>query len=362
MRFTIAAVAALLSIPVLAAPPSIGALESYAKAALPLCPDTKVTVAPTNAAAPAGFVDYEVTATGKDPACNAKKHLLYSPASNQIILGNVVPLPADPRPLQARLSDYATQVMKKDIVATVMPFPLADGLKLATLTKQTDYGPFAYHVYVDGSERFMIIGMRGNLNESPGKTLIDSLGIGDAVRRGNPKAKIEILELSDFECPACGNAHKTIWPTIEKNLSKINFARLDLPLFEHHEWALPAALGGRAVQKVAPAKYWDYVDFMFGNQETIGRQPFDQVLKNWVEDHDIDWAKIEKIYHSDAERQAVMQQVERAFDNSINATPTFILNGHTLSFGPDGSWALAEIKKALGQPATAPKKTAAKKK
>src|SRR5438128_5639288 len=105
MRFAIAAVAALLSIHVVAAPRTISALESYAKAALPLCPDTKLTVTPTNATAPAGFVDYEVSATGKDPACNTKKHLLYSSASNQIIIGNVVPLPADPRPLTARLSD-----------------------------------------------------------------------------------------------------------------------------------------------------------------------------------------------------------------------------------------------------------------
>lgn len=359
MRFTLAAVAALLSVPVLAAPAANPKLEAYAKQALPRCPDTVVTVTLTNAAAPAGFVDYQVAAEGKDPNCSTKKHLLYSPSSNQVILGNVIPLPADGRPLNARLSDYATQVMKKDIVATAMPFPLPDGVKLATLTKQTDYGPFAYHVYVDASEKYMMIGMRGNLNEKPGKTLLDSIGMADAMRRGNQKAKIEIVELSDFECPACGNAHKTIWPTIEKNLSKISFARLDFPLFEHHEWALPAALGARAVQKVAPAKYWEYEDFMFGNQEMIGRQPFDQVLKNWVTDHDIDWAKIEPIYHSEAERQALMQQVERIFDTGINATPTFILNGQQLSFGPDGVWALAEIRKALGLPAAKP---AAKKK
>src|SRR4051794_28873650 len=112
MRFMIAALAALLSIPVIAAPASIGALEAYAKDALPRCPDSKVTVAPTNAPAPAGFVDFEVSATGKDASCAVKKHLLYSPSSGQILMGNVVALPTDPRPLNARLSDYATQVLK----------------------------------------------------------------------------------------------------------------------------------------------------------------------------------------------------------------------------------------------------------
>ena len=363
MRFAIAALAALLSIPVVAATPNMAALEAYAKNALPRCPDTTVTVTPLSAPAPAGFMDFEVDATGKDPSCSTKKHLLYSPSSGQVIIGNVVTLPSDPRPLNPRLSDYASQVMKKDVVATVMPFPLPDGLKVATLTKQTDYGPFSYHVLLDASERFMIIGMRGKLSDNPGKTLLDSIGLNDAVRRGNDKGKIEIVEMSDFECPACGTAHKTIWPTIEKNLSKISFVRLDLPLFEHHEWALPAAMGARAIQRVAPAKYWEYVDFMFGNQETIGKQPFDQVLKNWVEDHDIQWSKVEPIYHSQTEQQALLQQVERAFDSGINSTPTFVLNGRVLSFGPEGSWALASIKSALGQSTPAPaKKTASKKK
>ena len=358
MRFAIAALVATLCLPAFAAPASQAALETYVKRALPLCPDSTTTITPiTGRPLPSGFVAYDVTVTAKDAAaCNTKKSLIYSPSSGQIILGNVIPLPSDPRPLNARLSDYASQVLKKEIVATAMPFPLPDGLKIATLTKQTEYGPFSYHVFVDASEQFMIIGMRGNLSEKPGKTIADVLNVSTAVRRGNPKAKIEIIELSDFECPACGNAHKTIWPVIQKNLSKINFGRLDLPLFEHHEWALPAALGARAIQQVAPSKYWDYVDFMFSNQETISKQPFDQVLKDFVEDHDIDWAKIEKIYHAPAEQQAVIEQVERAFDNNINATPTFILNGQVLAFGPDGQFALNAIRKALGLGPVAAKK------
>ena len=359
MRFAIAALTATLCFPAFAAAPATQALETYAKNALPMCPGSTITMTPiTDRPLPAGFVAYDVVVTATDAAsCNTKKNLLYSPSSGQIVLGNVIPLPADPRPINARLTDYASQVLKKEVVANVMPFPIPDGMKIATLTKQTEYGPMSYHVYVDASEQFMLVGLRGNINEKPGKTIVDAIDLSNAVRRGNQKAKIEIIELSDFECPACGNAHKTIWPTIEKNLSKISFARLDLPLFEHHSWALPAALGARAIQQVSPSHYWDYVDYMFGNQETISKQPFDQALKNFVEDHDIDWAKVEKIYHSPAEQQAVIQQVERAFDNNINATPTFILNGHVLPFGPDGQYALDAIRKALGLGPAAPKKT-----
>jgi protein-disulfide isomerase len=183
----------------------------------------------------------------------------------------------------------------------------------------------------------------------PGTTLTQSLGVENAVRRGNGKSRLKIIELSDFECPTCAKAHKKVEPLIARNLSKIDYARLDLPLFDHHEWALPAALGARAIQKVAPAKYWAYVNFVFENQETIGKAgSFDKVLQNFCEDHDIDWKRVEKIYRSPAERTDLMEQVSRAFDTGVNSTPTYIINGQVLGYGPNGSYTLAAIKHALG--------------
>ena len=38
---------------------------------------------------------------------------------------------------------------------------------------------------------------------------------------------------------------------------------------------MQAALGARAIQRVAPAAYWEYVDHIFKNQERIGTLNFD---------------------------------------------------------------------------------------
>ena len=43
------------------------------------------------------------------------------------------------------------------------------------MTKQTACGPFNYHGFVDASERFLIVGSRGNLLIDPAKTLPESL-------------------------------------------------------------------------------------------------------------------------------------------------------------------------------------------
>ena len=209
-------------------------------------------------------------------------------------------------------------------------------------------GPFAYHGFVDSSSTFLIVGSRGNLTIDPAQSLREALNASNAVQRGNKNAKVEIIELSDFQCPTCGRAHKKVEPIIESNLSKVNYHRIDLPLFEHHEWSLPAALGARAILKVAPTQYWKYVNFIFENQEVIGKTDFDTVLKDFCSDHDIDWAKIQTIYRSPAERAALMEQISRAFDNGISSTPTYIINGQMMGYGPEGTFTISQIKKALG--------------
>jgi protein-disulfide isomerase len=333
-----------------AASADIQTLTNYAKRALTKCPDSVVKLDPVPQQGPAGFLIYQVTQTSSDKNCGTQKMLLYSPATQQVLMGTIFPLPMDGRPIEQRVADEASQLLKQPMTATVSAFPLPDRIHGTAMTKQTPFGPFSYHGYIDGSERFLIVASRGNLNSDPGKTLLESLGANSAgVWRGNKDAKNVIVELSDFECPTCGRAHRTLEPLIAKHLKNVYYARLDLPLFEHHEWALPAALGGRAIARVAPAQYWPYVDFVFQNQETITKaKSFDEVLKNFCEDHDINWKPVEKIYRSEPERSALLDQVSRAFQNNIVSTPTYIINGQMIGYGPEGKFTMDAVKEAIG--------------
>jgi protein-disulfide isomerase len=337
----------LLCASAFAAPADIATLRTYAKKASLKCPDAIVTLEPIAKQGPLNFGLFELNVKSSEESCTAHKYLLYSPATQQVVIGTVFMIPDDGRPLATRLAAQTSELLHEPVIANIAPFPLPDGLKVATMSKSTQYGQFAYHGFVDASERFLIVGTRGNLMTDPGKTLKDAVGADHAVTRGNPKAKTEILELSDFECPTCGRAHIQIEPLISKNLSKVYYKRLDLPLFEHHQWSIYAALGAHAIEKVAPAMYWEYVDYIFKNQETIGKQPFDKVLENFCEDHDIAWAKIAPLYKSTTERQAILDGVSKAFDTGINSTPTFIINGQMMGYGKEGSVVLDAIKAAL---------------
>lgn len=332
-------------------------LRDYASKVMPRCPGGALTLESVGAGVgPTNFNTYVVQLRSTDKYCGSQKYLMHSPKTGQVLIGQVVPLPTDARPAAARITEQATTMLNKQVKATVSPFPLPDGIKAVNIARDTEYGPFSYHAFVDQSEKFLLVAFRGSLTTDPAKSLRDALGIAAAAKRGT--GKVEILELSDFQCPTCAHAHEKLEPLIKQNLSKMSYTRLDLPLFENHEWAIPAALGARAIQKVAPTKYWQYVDYVFKNQEAIGKRKFDVVLKEWLEDNDVSWTEVQKIYASKAERTALLDQVSRAFAIGVASTPTFIVNGQIMGFGPDGTFTIDAIKSAIGATATAtPKKT-----
>jgi len=113
---------------------------------------------------------------------------------------------------------------------------------------------------------------------------------------------------------------------------------------------MQAAMAARAISRVAPKKYWGYLDYVFKNQEEISKRPFDGFLTEYLQDHDIDAAAVQKIYASKTERAQLLDQVSRAFSIGIAATPTYIVNGQMMGFGPEGNFTIDAIKNALGLP------------
>ena len=350
IRRLLAITVTLLPLPAFAQTQDNITLKAYAVKAMPRCAGSVITLEQLPNRGPAGFISYSLTQTSTDQTCGRKTFFFYSPASQQILMGALFPLPADGRPPADRIAEAAGEALKEPVNVTIAPFPMPDGLHAVSMARETKYGPFAYHGFLDSSGTWMIVGFRGNLMTEPSQTLLESVNLSAAVRRGNPKSKVKIVELSDFECPTCARAHKKVEPIIAGNLSKIDYYRLDFPLFDHHEWAMDAALGARAIARIAPAKYWTYVNFVFENQDAVvnSKQPFEKTLHEFCDDHDISWKAVEKIVHSPVERASLLDQVSRTFDVGVNSTPTYIVNGQVMGFGPEGTYTIEQIKKAIG--------------
>ena len=96
------------------------------------------------------------------------------------------------------------------------------------------------------------------------------LGIDDDPVKGDQKARLVLVEFSDYQCPYCGRFVRETFPQIEKDYiktGKLKYVFRDFPITAVHKDALKAALAaGCALDQ---GKYWEMHDRLFENQSAF---------------------------------------------------------------------------------------------
>jgi predicted DsbA family dithiol-disulfide isomerase len=324
----------------LAAPSGQARLEKYFSGVLTLCPSPEYQFEKIDGGGPAGFDAFVISVSSPTSSCRERTTAVYSEKSGQVLTGHFFQVGAHPQaplPAAERIRQQLQRGIPQRIEVRVLGDDLPDGLRRVQITKESPTGPVVLHGYLDRSEEFLVIGRLGRVGESPEKEIYRALGVEHAASRGPEKAPIEILEVSDFQCPACRRAHEIIEPYLRKHGDRIRYMRLDLPITDFHDWTMQAALGGRAIQKIAPEHYWAYVDYIFQKQPEITKDSIDQYVRDFVEGKGLDWARLRPHYQSAAEQERLNRQTGRAFENNIVSTPTILINGRIVHYGDNGS-------------------------
>ena len=71
----------------------------------------------------------------------------------------------------------------------------------------------------------------------------DAIPIAGRPIRGNPAAKVTVVNFDDLECPYCARMHQELFPaTLERYKDLVRFVYKDDPLTEMHPWAMHAAV------------------------------------------------------------------------------------------------------------------------
>ena len=93
------------------------------------------------------------------------------------------------------------------------------------------------------------------------------LGIDDDPVKGDQKARLVLVEFSDFQCPYCARFVRETFPQIDKDYiktGKLKYVFRDFPITSAHKDAFKAALAaGCALDQ---GKYWEMHDRLFENQ------------------------------------------------------------------------------------------------
>ena len=148
----------------------------------------------------------------------------------------------------------------------------------------------------------------------------------DASRiRGNPKAKLVILEFSDFQCPYCQSVEPTLKRLLEKYDGQVSLSYRDFPLRDIHPLAESAAEAGRCAAE--QNKFWEYHDVLFAHQSKFSHAD----LVQYAKELSLDEARFEGCLASGRYRAQIEQDLQLGLRAGLNGTPGFIINGALLS-------------------------------
>lgn len=92
------------------------------------------------------------------------------------------------------------------------------------------------------------------------------IDIKEAPVRGNPEAKVTIVEFSDFECPHCRMAEPWLKQVLDEFPKDVKLVFMNYPLPNHPNAANAAAASLAAGKQ---KKFWAYHDKLFDNQEKL---------------------------------------------------------------------------------------------
>jgi protein-disulfide isomerase len=151
-----------------------------------------------------------------------------------------------------------------------------------------------------------------------------SVDTKDSPSKGNSRAKLAIVEFSDFQCPYCARVIPTLKQIEEEYGGKVRIVFKHLPL-PNHSKAPAAHAAAEAAHR--QGRFWEMHDLIFANQRTMSPDKYVEYAEQIGLDidrfnTDIASAQVQaKIASDTAEAQRLM----------VNGTPGFFVNGRFLS-------------------------------
>ncbi len=146
---------------------------------------------------------------------------------------------------------------------------------------------------------------------------------------GPQPAKVLVIVLSDFQCPACRRAADATQQIAEEFPGEVRVEFWQNPLVSHPN-AENAAVASLAAQR--QGKFWEYHDELFRNQAAIATAK----LHLYAERIGLDRARFENDYAAPELRTRVRREAAAAGRLGARSTPSFMVNGRLRTGW--GSW------------------------
>jgi len=166
-----------------------------------------------------------------------------------------------------------------------------------------------------------------------------NIDIANRPIRGNPAAKVTVVNFDDLECPYCAHMHQTLFPaTLDRYKEKIRVIYKDDPLVELHPWAMHAAIDANCLAAQSGEVYWTYLDYVHSHGEEVSgadRNPaksidaLNRIARQEATLAKLDQNKLDACLSTQDDSQ-VRASMKEADSLKVEGTPALFVNGERI--------------------------------
>lgn len=171
------------------------------------------------------------------------------------------------------------------------------------------------------------------------KAPVFSIDVAGRPMRGNPAAKVTVVNFDDLECPVCARMHQSLFPgTLSRFGDRVRFIYKDNPINEIHPWATHAAVDANCLADQSGEVYWTYVDYLHSHgQEVSGADhnlekslaALDRIARQEGTIAKLDSGKLDACIAKQDETQ-VRASIQQALSMGLEYTPAVFVNGELI--------------------------------
>jgi protein-disulfide isomerase len=174
------------------------------------------------------------------------------------------------------------------------------------------------------------------LLKEPNPPLLN-VSIANGAFRGDPNAAVTIIEFTDFQCSACGAMYPVVEDVLKSYGNRVRFVIRNFPLSQVHANAFHAAQAAEAAK--AQGKFWEYIDFLFKNQNSLDGDS----LKKFANQVGLDRKRFDAELEAGKYDSIIRGDMQDGEVYGVEVTPTFFINGVILTeYSADGLRAAIE--------------------
>jgi protein-disulfide isomerase len=170
----------------------------------------------------------------------------------------------------------------------------------------------------------------------------DAIPVAGRPIRGNPNAKVTVVNFDDLECPYCAQMHHQLFPvTMDHYKNLVRYVYKDDPLTDLHPWAMHAAVDANCLAAQNDTVYWAYVDYLHahgdevtGDQSSLNKSfaALDRIARQEATVNKLDETALDACLAKQDETQ-IKVSAKLADILGIDGTPAVYVNGEKVNGG-----------------------------